>query len=98
MLTKNPSFLQNNYNKTYRARNICICNQSKPADELHQEITCTNAKEYGGSCDKDEDVVPVQKDTCYERHKRKRRSTRHSIAYIPENFSNSWKMSRTKVE
>lgn len=98
MLTQTLEYLQTHFNKTYRARDICICNKTNLQDSgINEEITCSNAKEYGDSCDRDDDVTPVQKGTCYERHMRKKRSTRHSIAYIPDNFVNSWKMTRTKV-
>lgn len=90
--------LQRRYNKTYRAHDICICDKTDPNEQgIHEEITCTNAIESGDACGRDSDITPVQKGTCYERHNRKKRSARHHITYLPDNFVTNDVVERAKV-
>lgn len=92
--------LQNRYNKTYRSQEICICNKTLSDDQgdLLEELLCTNAMESGDACGRDNDVSPVQKGTCYERHNRKKRSARHHITYLPDNFVTNNIVKRAKVK
>lgn len=99
MLTMSLDDLQNHYNKTYRSQEICICNKtlSDSPGDLLEELLCTHAVESGDACGRDNDVSPVQKGTCYERHNRKKRSSRHRISYLPDNFVPNNIVKRAKV-
>lgn len=98
MLDMSVFELQQRYNKTYRAHDICICNKTDPNEQgINEEITCTNAVESGDACGRDNDITPVQKGTCYERHNRKKRSARHQITYLPDNFVKIDVVKRAKV-
>lgn len=92
--------LQNRYNKTYRSQKICICNKtlSDYPGDLLEELLCTNTIESGDACGRDNDVSPVQKGTCYESHERKKRSARHRITYLPNNFVTNNILKRAKVK
>lgn len=98
MLRMSVSELQQRYNKTYRTHDICICNKTNPNENgLHEELICSNAIESGDACGRDNDLTPVQKGTCYERHNRKKRSARHHITYLPDNFVTNDVVERAKV-
>lgn len=71
--------------KSNKSRDLCIC-QKKPSGSITETITCTNNNDERIQCNAETNLKPVQKDTCYERHNRKKRSLSHSFTYIPHNL------------
>lgn len=71
--------------KTQKARDLCVCEKPAPPflGDIIDTATCTNSKESLISCEKEKNLKPVQKDICYERQNRRKRSARHSFTFIP---------------
>lgn len=81
--------------KTRKARDLCICEKpSLSSGTIKNTLTCTNAKGLI-SCDKDK-MKPAQKDVCYERHNRRKRSAKHSFTFMPKIVIEP-KLKRSKV-
>lgn len=98
MLAMFADELQSRYNKTYHAHHICVCNKTGSNDQvILEEILCTNVKESNKVCGRENDVTPVEKKVCRERHNRKKRSSRYHITYLPENFVHPSAAKRIKV-
>lgn len=72
--------------KSQKVRDLCTC--EKPAlilqDDIIHTVTCANDKDSLISCEKERNLKPVQKDVCFERHNRRKRSAKHSFSYIPK--------------
>lgn len=87
MLLMSMTKLQS-FSKSNNPRDLCICRKgsSGTAGFIQDIITCTDNKPELIACNAQKNLIPVQKDTCYERHNRKRRSLRHSFTYIPNNL------------
>lgn len=69
-----------------KLRHRCIC-EKPPQDvsfsgDIINTVTCTNTKD--SSCEKERNLKSVQKDVCYERQNRRKRSAKHSFTYIPQ--------------
>lgn len=98
MLTFSVDELENKYNETYQPHKLCICNKTNPEEGgILEELTCTNAKEYAEPCGRENEFSPVKKGLCVERHNRKKRSTKHFITYLPDNFVTTNTAERTKA-
>lgn len=69
--------------KTNKSRDLCIC-KSEFSGSITETITCTDNNDERIQCNAETNLKPVQKDTCYERHNRKKRSLSHCFTYIPQ--------------
>lgn len=98
MLTLPVKELETIYNETYQPQKLCICNKTNPEEgEILEELICTDAKEYAEPCGRENEFSSVKKGTCVERHNRKKRSTKHFISYLPDNFVTTTTAERAKV-
>lgn len=81
--------------KTQKAPDLCICEKpSLLSGTIKNTVTCTNSKGTLISCEKDK-MKPVQKDVCYERHNRRKRSAKHSFTFVPKIvIKPKWKRSK----
>ncbi|XP_065937728.1 von Willebrand factor D and EGF domain-containing protein [Magallana gigas] len=84
--------------KTQKAPDLCICEKpSLLSGTIKNTVTCTNSKGTLISCEKDK-MKPVQKDVCYERHNRRKRSAKHSFTFVPKIvIKPKWKRSKRAI-
>ncbi|XP_062599868.1 von Willebrand factor D and EGF domain-containing protein-like [Saccostrea cucullata] len=82
--------------RTKNSRDLCICKPTKKSvkGDIIDTLTCTNEDKELITCEKD-NRKPVQKDICYERHSRRKRSIDRLFTYIPNNYVHP-KRKRTK--
>lgn len=84
---------------TENAREFCICEKPpRTLGTILDTFTCTSSKDSRTSCEKEKNLKPVQKDVCYERHNRRKRSAKHSFTFIPEIvIEPKWKRSKVLI-
>lgn len=81
---------------TNKSRDLCICRNNDDGS-ITETITCTDNNDERNQCNTDKNRTTVQKDTCFERHNRRKRSLSHSFTYIPHNLVLS-KRKETKMK
>lgn len=84
-MLKMPIEKLQSFPKTKNKKNLCVCKKGRQEGDLNEEITCTNDTSLI-ECDKDDNLKPVQKDVCYERHSRRKRSANRLFKFIPNNY------------
>lgn len=97
MFTMSVERLQS-FPKSQKVRDLCTCEKPPPIlqGDIIDTVTCTNVKDSLISCEKERNLKPVQKDVCFERHNRRKRSAKQSFSYIPKIVINP-KRRRSKV-
>lgn len=83
-MLKMPIEKLQSFPKTKNKKDLCVCKETQTGS-INAEITCTNDTSLI-ECDKDDNLKPVQKDVCYERHSRRKRSANRLFTFIPNNY------------